>query len=298
VVTGLPVVTAPAVALGAPARAAALAPSSSVAPLASTTPFAPANLLNAAGVLVGAYLVARVAGVVLTAAAERLAEHRFRVTTLVPLVKFVVYGAALWVVVRLLFDLGTTQLVAFSGLLGAALGLGLKDFLADIVGGLVLVVEQPYQVGDKVGVGDHYGEVTDIGIRSTTLVTPDDTAVVVPNFHFLNRSIANANTSDAEMLVVVEFFVDPDADVGEARDVVADALVTSPYVYVDDDHPFTVVVEDELYYRTLRGKAYVGDLRDEFRFKSDVTERVLDEFADRGIESPKVAAGGAAEPRE
>lgn len=260
---------------------------------AATTQFTVENVVNAVIVLIGAYLLARAVSAVLSGVADRLAEHRFRVTLLIPLVKFALYGGAVWVVVRLLFELSTTQLIAFSGLLGAALGLGLKDFMADIVGGVVLVLEQPYQVGDMVSVGDHYGEVTDIGIRSTRLVTPDDTAVVVPNFHFLNRSITNANTGDAEMLVVVEFYVDPDADVTGARDVVEDALVTSPYVYVDDAHPVSVVVEDELYYRTIAGKAYVSDLRDEHRFRSDVSERVLEEFAARGIESPKVAAGGA-----
>lgn len=245
------------------------------------------NVVNAALVLVAAYLLARAVSYLLATVADRLTAHRFRVTLLIPLVKFGLYAGAIWIIVGLLFRLDTTQLIAFSGLLGAAIGLGLKDFLADVVGGLVLVLEQPYRIGDKVSVGDHYGEVTDIGIRSTTIVTPNDTAVVVPNFHLLNRSIANANTSDAEMLVVVEFYIAPDADVTEARSVVEDALVTSPFVYVDDDHPFTVLVEDDLYYRTVTGKAYVNDLRDEHRFKSDVTERVLDEFAARGIESPR-----------
>lgn len=257
--------------------------------LQASTQFTPANVLNALFVLVASYVLARVVSAVLEAVGDRLADQRFRVTLFIPLVKFALYGAAIWVVVTLLFELTTTQLVAFSGLLGAAVGLGLKDFLADIVGGIVIVLEQPYQVGDQVAVGDHYGEVTDIGIRSTRLVTQNDTAVVVPNFHLLNRSIANANTSDAEMLVTVEFFIDPDSDVAEARDVVANALVTSPYVYVDDAHPYTVVVDDELYYRTITGKAYVSDLRDEERFSSDVSERVLSEFAARGIESPKMA---------
>jgi small-conductance mechanosensitive channel len=261
--------------------------------LQSSTNFTPTTFVTAALVLVGAYVVARVFSYVLTSTADKLADQRFRVTMVIPLVKFLLYAGALWFVVDILFNLGTTQLAAFAGLLGAAIGLGLKDFLADIVGGLIVVLEQPYQVGDKVSVGDHYGEVVDIGIRSTTLVTPTDTAVVVPNFHFLNRSIANANTSDAEMLVVVEFYVAPDTDVDDARNVIEDAMVTSPYVYVDEDHPFTVIVEDELYYRTLRGKAYVSDLRDEHQFKSDVTECVLEEFAARGIESPKMAPRGA-----
>ncbi len=248
-------------------------------------------MVNAVVVLVVAYVVARVVSTLLSAIADRVSTARFRVTLLIPVLKFGIYGASLWIIVRLLFEFSTTQLVAFSGLLGAALGLGLKDLLADVVGGLVLVAEQPYRIGDKVAIGDHYGEVVSIGIRSTRLVTPDDTLVSVPNYVFFDDSIANANAGAAEMLVTVEFFVDPAADVREARQIVEDALITSQYVYVSDAHPTTVHVEDDLYYRTLQGKAYVNDLRNEMAFKHDVTERVLDAFAAADIRSPKVPAG-------
>jgi small-conductance mechanosensitive channel len=268
-------------------------------PDAAGTQFTPENLAVAAAVLVGAYVVATTISVVLSRVADRFAHRRFRVMVLIPLVKFFIYGGALYVVLSVLFTLTRTQLVAFAGLFGAALGLGLKDLLADIVGGVVLVLEQPFQVGDKVTLNGHYGEVVDIGVRSTTLVTPTDTLVAVPNFTLFNEAVANANTSDAEMLVVVEFYVDPEADVERAVDIVEDALVTSPYVYVDDAAPATVAVEDDLYYRTLRGKAYVNDLRSEMPFKTDVTERVLAAFDDAGIESPRVpASSGVDEPVE
>ena len=74
------------------------------------------------------------------------------------------------------------------------------------------------------------------------------------------------------------------------------AFGSSPYLFsrssVDSPTatPASVVVEDDLYYRTIRGKAYVNDLRSEVRFKTDVTERVLGAFDDAGIESPKVSA--------
>lgn len=255
------------------------------------TQFTLENVVNAVVVLGAAYVLATALSLVLSKLADRLVTHRFRVTLLIPVAKFVVYGVALYLVLAFLFELTQTQLVAFAGLLGAALGLGLKDLLADVVGGLVVVLEQPFQVGDKVTLGGHYGEITDIGIRSTTLVTPTDTLVVVPNFLLFNESVANANTGDAEMLVVVEFFVDPDADVARAIQIVEDALATSRYVHVADGQEPWVAVEDDLYYRTLRGKAYINDLRNEERFETDVSERVLAAFDDEGIESPKVPAG-------
>ncbi|MFB6123021.1 MAG: mechanosensitive ion channel family protein [Haloferacaceae archaeon] len=257
---------------------------------AGTEPFGvdPAMLVSAVGVLVVAYALARVVSYVLSTVAERSAHRRITIKMFIPLAKFLVYGTAVYLVLGPLFRLSSAQLLAVSGLVGAALGFGLRDLFGGVVGGLLLVVENPYQIGDKITVGDHYGEVTNIGLRSTTLVTPDDTAVAVPNDAVLTSNVANANDGRPEMMVVVEVAVAPDADVARATDVMADAIVTSRYVYVDDDHPVAVYVDDETYYRTIRGKAYVADLRDEFAFESDVTERTLAAFEERGIETPTV----------
>lgn len=246
----------------------------------------PEVFLYAGFVLLGGYVLGRAASTGLTALGDRLLANRFRVTILVPLVKFLVYGAAIYVALSWIFELSSAQLVAFSGLLGAALGLGLKDLLADVVGGLVLVAERPYQIGDKISIGEHYGEVVDIGLRSTRIVTPNDTLVSVPNYHFFNESIENASAGRAEMLVTVEFYIDPGSDARLARRIVEDALLSSQYVYVDEESPVEVHIADGLHYRTLTGKAYVNDLRNELRFRTDVTDRVLEAFDRRGIASP------------
>ncbi len=247
-------------------------------------------LAQALLVLAVAYAVARGLGFVLAAVANRLLADRFRVTTLIPLVRLAVYGVALWVVALTLFELSATQVVAFSGVLGAVLGFGLRDLLADVVGGVVLVAERPYQIGDKISVDGHYGEVTDIGIRSTELVTPTDTEVTVPNYLFFDESVANASAGAAEMLVAVDFYVATDADVTLASEIVEEAMATSQYVYVTDDHPVVVELRDELNYRRVRGKAYVNDLRNEYPFRTDVTERALAAFEEHGIESPRMPA--------
>jgi small-conductance mechanosensitive channel len=109
----------------------------------------------------------------------------------------------------------------------------------------------------------------------------------VPNATLFTANVSNANDGRPEMLVVVELAVAASADVDRASAIVEEAMVTSKYVYVDADHPVAVRVEDETSHRTIRGKAYVADLRDEFAFATDVTERSLAAFADRGIESPE-----------
>jgi small-conductance mechanosensitive channel len=245
------------------------------------------TLAGVLAVLVGAYVTARVVAAALSVAAEYSVSRRIGIKLFIPVVKFAIYGTALYLVLGPLLRLSAAQLLAVSGLLGAALGFGLRDLVAGVIGGLVVIVEKPYRVGDKVRVGDDYGEVTDISLRATRLVTDDDATVVVPNAAFFTENVANANSGSQELMAVVELTVAPGADIERAADIVEEALVTSAYVYVDDDHPVVVRVEDNVYHRTIEGKAYVADLRDEFAFTSDVTRRALAAFEEAGIETPK-----------
>lgn len=231
-----------------------------------------------------AYLAVRLVTYALTRVSEASVERRITVKMFVPIVKFVIYLAALYYVLGPVLDLSSTQILAFSGVLGAVLGLGIKDLFADIVGGLVIVLERPYRIGDMVELDDHYGEVTDIGIRSTELTTLDDDTVNVPNYLFFTKSVTNSNDGAPEMMVVTRFHLSPDADLDRAVEVVRDALRTSRYVYLSDDHGVDVRVEDSGGYVTLRGRAYVNDVRNEGAFRTDVTERVFDVFDDEGIE--------------
>jgi len=100
------------------------------------------------------------------------------------------------------------------------------------------VTERPYQVGDKITIDDDHGEVTDIDLRATTLRTPDDSAVSVPNATMFTANVSNANNGQPEMMVVVELAVTASADVERVSAIVKEAMMTSKYVYVDDDHPF------------------------------------------------------------
>lgn len=87
-------------------------------------------------IIVIAYLLVRVISFVLRFVSEKIPSYRHPITMLIPLLKITIYFTALYYVLFALIEPDLTQLIAFFGLFGAALGLGLKDLLADIVGGL------------------------------------------------------------------------------------------------------------------------------------------------------------------
>jgi len=154
------------------------------------------------------------------------------------------------------------------------------------VGGIVIIFEKPYQIGDKVTIGDKYGEVKDIGIRSTRIQTPADELVSVPNISIFNQPVTSGNAGDLAMMVMIDLFIHPDSDAEKAMKILKEALVTSKYVIISKKYHYTVLLEDFPFYKRVRAKGYVNDLRLEFEFKSEVTRRSWAEFKKAGIQPP------------
>lgn len=237
-------------------------------------------------ILVGAYLIVKIADFLLRRISESAGRYRITVTMVIPLLKIIVYVSAVYFIILTIFDPGLTELALFSGLFGAAIGFGLKDIFADIIGGIVIAFERPYQIGDKIEVSGTYGEVTDIGLRATRVVTPDDSVVSIPNYAIFQEATASQNAGKTEMMVTIDIFIDPRSDADLAMDILKDALITSKYVYISSTRPYTVLMQDFPFYRRIRARGYVNDLRSEFEFRSEVTRRAWGELIRQGISPP------------
>ncbi len=246
------------------------------------------TMISSILVIVIAYLLIRILTFILVLISERSGQYRITVKMVIPLLKFSIYGIATYYILANILKWESSQLIIFGGLLGAAIGFGLKDLFADVIGGIVITLEKTFQVGDKIKMGDYYGEVIDVGIRATKLVTPDDNLVSAPNYLIFTQAVASANAGAPEMMVVIDLFIDPDSDAVLAMKILKESVVTSKYVYISKKRPFTVLLKDYPFYRRFRSKAYVNDLRYEFEFESEVTRRAWIEFSKNGIKAPNV----------
>jgi small conductance mechanosensitive channel len=116
--------------------------------------------------------------------------------TLVPFVaKLVYYGVLAVVVIAALNRLGvaTTSVVAIFGAAGLAVGLALQGTLANFASGVMLLIFRPINLGDYVDVGGTAGTVMEIGIFATTLRSPDNIRITVPNSQVYGTTITNYN---------------------------------------------------------------------------------------------------------
>ena len=237
--------------------------------------------------LVLTHFTIRGASWILIRLAERNARRRLLYLRLEPIVRTAFWTIALFIVLRAVFRIDAATLLAAGAALGVAVGFAAQDILKNIFGGLVILADGPFQVGDKISVAGTYGEVSAIGTRSTRIVTPEDNVVSVPNSQIVEQQVSNANTGALDCQVVTDLYLPGWVDVKLARDLAYRAAITSRYVY--RRKPVVVLVRDELrdtFVTHLQVKAYVLDIRFEFAFMSDVTERARDAFREAGLIPP------------
>ena len=192
----------------------------------------------------------------------------------------IVIGFILLVVIRP--DLKT--LLAISATAGVAIGLGTQELVKNVLAGILILFDRPFRVGDMIQVDDYYGEVTQIGLRTSRIHTFDDSLVTLPNGLFLNKAVINSNSGELIEQVVIEIMLPGNVTVRDVKNLMSEAATCSPYVY--RKKPVVVLVEDKFdhgFLTNFKIKAYVIDVRMERLIASDITERVKEELLERGI---------------
>lgn len=198
------------------------------------------RILGALAVLVIGMFVARW----LKNAVRRALERKGTDTTLIPFASNTAYYLALtFVVVSVLgmFGVEVTSVIAVLGAAAFAVGLALQGTLANFSSGVMLLVFRPFKVGEYVDAGGTAGSVAEIGIFFTTLNTPDNVRVVVPNSSVWGQTIHNyaANDTRRNDMVVGVSYAD---DLPKAKQIIHDVLAADTRV-LEDPAPTVAVAE-------------------------------------------------------
>ncbi len=236
-------------------------------------------------VLILAYYFIQMVIKVLVLISERSAKLRIAIKGFIPVFRILMWSIIIFAIIKGIFNPPFQTILAFTASIGIAIGLAAQDILKNVFGGMALILDRPFKVGDKIDSGKHYGEVLEIGLRATKLVTPDDSVVSVPNSELVNSSVSNSNSGELNCQVVAEIYLPIDVDTQKVRKIATESAQVSKYVYLNK--PINVLffneVKEHRSYLKMRLKAYVMDIRYEFQFKSDMTEIVIRELLDEGV---------------
>jgi len=124
------------------------------------------------------------------------------------------------------FGIDFTVAVAALGIGGLALSLAAKDTLADAISGIVIMIDQPFRIGDRIeiqGLGT-WGDVIEVGIRTTKIHTRDNRLVIVPNSTIGNNQVVNYTFPDPQYRVQMDIGVGYGQDIEDVRRIIVTTL--------------------------------------------------------------------------
>ena len=214
--------------------------------------------------------------------------RRFRlvIKQTVPFLRGTVLIGTIGFLLPLFFDLTGPNLLALTGTIAVALGFAFKDYVSSIIAGVVTLFEGPFRMGDRIQIGDHYGEVVDYGLRGLRLQTPDDNTVTIPHNTAWTEALSNANSGQLEAQVVTVFYLAHDVDTEKVVQILYSAAYSSRYTQLK--LPVVVVVEELPWATQFNLKAYPMDARDEFVYKTDLILRTKQACARLQLPYPRM----------
>ncbi|MCG9698202.1 mechanosensitive ion channel domain-containing protein [Shewanella sp. Isolate11] len=242
-------------------------------------------------VLLAAWLLLRFVGKVVDGVSSQFVQYRMMLQKLQSFFQFFIYMTAGIVVFMMSFRINEQILTLIGGTLAVSIGFAMKDLAASFIAGLTVMIDRPFQVGDRVTFEGHYGDIVTIGLRSVRMRTLTDDIITIPNNKFLSEVTMSGNYGELDMQCVIPFYVGMDQDINLARDLIQEAASSSRYIHLPK--PVVVLVSQSMAENylaiKLTCKAYVVDTIYEKLFETDITLRVMKEFKKHGINPPEIA---------
>jgi MscS family membrane protein len=124
------------------------------------------------------------------------------------------------------FGINITALVAALGVGGLAISLAAQDTLADAISGFIILVDQPYRIGDRIEIQGEgtWGDVVEIGIRTTRIRTRDNRLVIVPNSIISKNQVVNYTFPDPRYRIQTHISIGYGSDIERVRQLIVETV--------------------------------------------------------------------------
>jgi len=198
----------------------------------------------------------------------------------------IAYGLLLVAVVLAAVDslgVNVTSLMAILGAAGLAVGLALKDSLANFAAGVMIIIFRPFKIGDFITAGGTSGVVDEMGLFATLMHTPDNQRIIVPNSSIIGGNITNTSALPTRRIDMV-FGIGYDDNIGQARDIIKSVLDADTRI-LKDPEPAIVVGELADSSVNINVRPWV-DSADYWPVRGDLLEIIKNRFDEAGISIP------------
>ena len=202
--------------------------------------------------------------------------------------RYVIWFAGIMLIlVNLKIDI--TPFLAGAGIAGLAFALAAQDIISNFFGGAIITMDKPFRVGDRVKIDTYYGDIINIGPRSTRLRTLDYQIVTIPNNKITSSYIVNYAEPDEKLRITIPVSAAYGTDPAKVKqillEIAGDAIKNTDYLLED---PAPSAFFEEFADSSLKFILYVWarkyNLPDQV--KDAINLRIAARFAEEGIEIP------------
>ena len=202
------------------------------------------------------------------------------------ILNFIIF-VLLFIFILKLWQIEVTPLIASLGIAGFILGFALKDIFANIFGGVALIADKSFKIGDfiKLDTGE-MGEIIDIGLRSTRIKSFEEgNEIIVPNSTLVMTKITNYGRPMVNLKMVIKIGVAYGSDVGKVKEILLDC-VTKLKETQKDPPPRVYFMEMADFSLNFRIVFWIRDFRDRFDIQDRVISSAYQELGVQGIKIP------------
>jgi MscS family membrane protein len=208
---------------------------------------------------------------------------------LIPLIEKILGAIVIVLAAIFIFDawnINISPLLGTAGIAGIALSFAVKDSLANILGGIQLVIDKTFKVGDKVELDSgEMGVILDVGLRSTKLRTYDNEVIYIPNGYLANAKIKNFTVPDLSIRVNVQFGVEYGSNPEKVRQVVLETIKNIENV-LESPVPQVQFVKMSDFSLDFVARAWVKEYTLAYRTKLKMTDEIYNALNKAGIGIP------------
>ena len=202
----------------------------------------------------------------------------------------IVYATAAVIALDVL-GVNVIPFIAGAGIMGVAVGFAAKDTLSNLIAGILLIIDRPFEIGDRIEVWSapagsaSWGDVIDIGLRATRIKTTDNIVVIIPNNEIMTRDIVNYTTNNSSIRVRINIGIAYDADVAKAKALIIQAANSADWILVEPA-PKVVVRNFGESSVDLQARVWIKEARKRMDTIDHITDMVKVLFDENGIEIP------------
>ena len=202
----------------------------------------------------------------------------------IAMILLIIFGAAIMLDH---FGINVTGLAAAAALVGFAVALAAQDIIGDLISGYVILIDRPFRVGDRIDIPGQgvWGDVTEIGTRTTRIRTRDNNLVVMPNSDLADGQIFNYTYPDTMYRLQTDLGIGYGEDLSRVRQILGDAVRGVEGVL--DEQPIQVLfIEFADSWMKIRVRWWIDTYADKRVMQDRVNSALQEAIEEHNIDAP------------